>query len=235
MFSSHTLSSLRDVVIGWFWVMAWADVFDSRWCARYVLCWCWVGMMMCRRGWWWPGAQGNVLCWCRVGMMMCRRGWWWPGAQGNVLKMGLLSTFSRRWTFAYCNNWVWMLRLTICVFKGTLLKHIEEHTLQGDMKASDILFYYTSVSDNWVISGEAGLPIVLLIYQPTHFILYLLWTIMILPHFVSMEIVAVLDFVALAKVYVTLKPLLQMPWNVAHTHRRHIGEETYTRVFSFVE
>ena len=31
------------------------------------------------------------------GLMMTR-------AQGNVLKMGLLGTFSRRWTFAYCNN-----------------------------------------------------------------------------------------------------------------------------------
>ena len=32
-----------------------------------------------------------------------------------------------------------------------------------------------------------------------------------------MEMVAIFDFRALTKVHVTLKPLLQMQWKVAHT------------------
>ena len=123
-----------------------------------------------------------------------------------------------------------MLRLTICVFKGTLLKHIEEHTLQGDMKASDILFYYTSVSANWVISGEAGLTIVLLIYQPTHFILYLLGKIMIFTTFCFHGNCCHLRFCGTHQSACNIKTT---PSNAvkrcSHTHRRHIDEETCTR------
>ena len=37
------------------------------------------------------------------------------------------------------------------------------------------------------------------------------------PKFVSMEIASIFDFRELTKVRVTLKPVLQMVWKVAHT------------------
>ena len=50
------------------------------------------------------------------------------------------------------------------------------------------------------------------------------------PRFVPIEMAAIFDFMALTKIYITLKPVLQMQRKVAHTHRRHINEETYTSV-----
>ena len=50
------------------------------------------------------------------------------------------------------------------------------------------------------------------------------------PRFVPIEMAAIFDFMALTKVYITLKPVLEMQRKVAHTHRRHINEETYTSV-----
>ena len=71
--------------------------------------------------------------------------------------------------------------------------------------------------------GGAGRKTVLLIFQSTHFILHLLWTVWknmenyFFPRFVSMEMAAIFDFRALTKVHITLKRLIQMQWKVAHT------------------
>ncbi len=56
------------------------------------------------------------------------------------------------------------------------------------------------------------------------------------PRFVSMKMAAIFDVRALPKVHITLKPLLQMQWKVAHTCIEDIKwRNAYTRVFSFVE
>ena len=77
-----------------------------------------------------------------------------------------------------------------------------------------------------VQGGHAGRETVLLIFQPTHLIIYLLWSVWKnieknknkkFPRFVSMEMVAIFDFRALTKVNITLKQLLQMQCKVAHT------------------
>ena len=53
------------------------------------------------------------------------------------------------------------------------------------------------------------------------------------PRFVSMEMAAIFDFRALAKVHITLKTASSNA--VLHTHRRHINEETYSsKRFTFV-
>jgi len=48
---------------------------------------------------------------------------------------------------------------------GTLIKHIEEHLLQSDLKKKDVIFYYTTVGwmmYNWLISALfVGCPLVL--------------------------------------------------------------------------
>jgi len=36
--------------------------------------------------------------------------------------------------------------IKISYFKGTLIKHLEEHLLQGNMCRDDIMMYYTTVS-----------------------------------------------------------------------------------------
>lgn len=48
---------------------------------------------------------------------------------------------------------------------GTLMKHLEEHILQSDLKKSDVIFYYTTVGwmmYNWLITSLfVGCPVVL--------------------------------------------------------------------------
>lgn len=34
----------------------------------------------------------------------------------------------------------------LCALQGTLIKHLEEHVLQGNMTRDDVLLYYTTVT-----------------------------------------------------------------------------------------
>jgi len=55
---------------------------------------------------------------------------------------------------------------------GTLLKHLEEHQLQADLKAEDVIFYFTTcgwMMWNWLVSGLAsGATLVLYDGSPLH-------------------------------------------------------------------
>ena len=88
----------------------------------------------------------------------------------------------------------------------------------------------TFVSQNYhhhSLRGGAGRKTVLVIFQPSHFIVYLLWSVwkiwkkhkkkLFSLRLVSIEMVAIFDFWALTKVHTISKPLLQMQWKVAHT------------------
>ena len=55
------------------------------------------------------------------------------------------------------------------------------------------------------------------------------------PRLVSMEMVAIFDFRALTKVHIYLQNRFFKCSENVHTHRRHINEETYRSVFTFVE
>ena len=72
---------------------------------------------------------------------------------------------------------------------------------------------------NIILRGGAGRKTVLLIFQPTYFIVHfydqyekirIKTKIIFCPRFVSMEMAAIFDFRALTKVHMTIKPLLQM-------------------------
>ena len=77
------------------------------------------------------------------------------------------------------------------------------------------------------LRGGAGRKTILFIFQPSHFIVHLLWSVwkniekksknIFFPRLVSMEMAAIFDFRALTKVHLTSKPLLQMQWKFAHT------------------
>lgn len=44
-----------------------------------------------------------------------------------------------KWNRVFTDTW-------FLAFKGTLIKHLEEHVLQGNMTRDDIMLYYTTVS-----------------------------------------------------------------------------------------
>ena len=62
---------------------------------------------------------------------------------------------------------------------GTLLQHAKEHLLHGDLRDTDVLFYFTTcgwMMWNWLVSGlMAGAPIVLYEGSPSHPGLHTLW------------------------------------------------------------
>lgn len=37
------------------------------------------------------------------------------------------------------------LTIELPLFQGTLIQHLKEHVLHGNMKSSDVLLYYTTV------------------------------------------------------------------------------------------
>ena len=110
-------------------------------------------------------------------------------------------------------------------------EYYNEHVYQIPNSTNYIvaLSYIIYIWTTWFhdLKGGAGRKTILLIFQPSHFIVLLLWSvwknmekksqIFFFPRLVSMEMAAIFDFRALTKVHLTSKPLLQMQWKFAHT------------------
>lgn len=61
-----------------------------------------------------------------------------PGLHPDKLVFGRLSTVS----FFLCK----LNSLLLFFFQGTLIQHLKEHILHGNMTSSDIIMYYTTAS-----------------------------------------------------------------------------------------
>lgn len=66
--------------------------------------------------------------------------------------------------FSYIKKVLIFCKITVlCVFQGTLIQHLKEHVLHGNMTSSDVIIYYTTVGPPTTGGQQSSSALVLLI------------------------------------------------------------------------